>query len=75
MVESIFNALAKPSADFRLVAVTDSFEEEILEPDALKDFAKNVEHTTVKRIAFDPKFFKKPEIDITFTSFVGDKVP
>ena len=74
-VEGIFDALAKPGADFRLVAVADGFEEQILEADTLEDFAKDVEDAAIERFALDPKFFKKPEIDVTFAGFLGDKVP
>ena len=75
MVEGVLDALAKPGADFGLVAVADGLEEQVLEADPLKNFAKDVEDAAVEGVALDPKFFKKPKIDITFAGLLGDKVP
>ena len=68
-------ALAETGANFRLVAVADGLEEQILEANALENFAKDVEDAAIERGALDLKFFKKPEIDITFAGFLGDEIP
>ena len=75
VVEGVLDALAEPGADVRLVAVADGLEQQVLEAGALEDFAEDVEDAAIERLALDPKFFKQPEIDITFAGFLGDKVP
>ena len=74
-IEGVVDSLAETGANFRLVAVADGLEEQILEAVALEDFAKNVEDTAIERVALDAKFFEKPEIDIAFAGFLGDEIP
>jgi hypothetical protein len=62
-------------ANFRLVAVADGLQEQVLEADALENFAKNVEDAAIERGALDTPAFQKPEINITFAGFLGDEIP
>ena len=75
VIEGVLDALAETGAHFGLIAVTDGFKEQILEADALENFAKNVEDAAIEGFALDAEFFKKPEINITFAGFLGDKIP
>ena len=52
-----------------------ALQEQVLEADALEDFAKDVEDAAIERLALDAEFFKKPEKDIAFAGFLGDKIP
>ena len=74
-VEGIVDFLAKTGANFRLVAIADGFQQHFLEAVAFKDFAKNVEHLALERLAHDSKFFEQAEIDITLAGFLGDEIP
>ena len=74
-VEGVLDSLAKTGADFRLVAVADGLKEQVLEAVALEDFAENVEDAAIEGLALDAEFFEKPEIDIAFAGFLGDKIP
>ena len=70
-VEGIVDFLAKTGANFRLVAVANGFQQHFLEAVAVKDFAQNVEHLSLERLAHHAKFFEQAEIDITLAGFLG----
>ena len=67
--------LAEPGANFRLVAVADRLEQQILEAVALEDFAEDVEHAPIERLALDPQLFKEAEEDLAFAGLFRDEVP
>ena len=52
-VEGVIDFLAKTGPNFRPVAITDGFQQHFLKAVAIKDFAQNVEHLSLERLAFD----------------------
>ena len=74
-IKGNINFLAEAGTHLWFITVAYRFHEQILEADAIKHFTKNVKYLALECFTDHLKLFKQAEIDITFTSLLGDKVP
>ena len=58
-VEGIVDLLTETGANCRLIAIANGFEQHVLEAVALKYFAKDVKHLSLKCLTHYAKFFEQ----------------
>jgi hypothetical protein len=76
VVEGIFHNLEKTGANFRTVAVADSFHEQLSERAVVEsDFAENVEDLAAESFALLAEFLEEPIIDGALAGFRSDQIP
>ena len=75
LIEGVVDALSESQSNFRLVAVSDRLEKQVLKARLLEDLAEDIEDAAFERFALYFDLFQQAMIDITLARFLSHEIP